>query len=285
MNDFVNLIVVSYNTQKQTRQCLENLLRFTEVPHHIWVIDNGSTDGSKEMLHTLQQQTNAHFTLLENEVNKGYSRAVNQVYGNLDRHGDICYVNSDVYVGPEWAVRFQYHLAHDEQIAAVAPIGRGIGGKQDAANYGAFACTNAYDEQSLLAFNRRRSAAVPSAVTTKSLQGTLLYIRRAAHEQIGGLDPGCECGADDADWCLRARLLGWKLIVALDTWVWHDDHRSFLQLPDRGIRVVDRSWRYFNQKWSGKFNNLSWADLMENSLPSDYPFYQYEEFYTSKSAP
>lgn len=278
MSSSIEVIMVSCNTCEKTARCLALLLKYTDVPFHIWVIDNASTDGSQEMLRTYQHMHPACVTVIENTTNVGYAPAIHQVYVDLHPTSDLCYVNSDVYVGPQWTSRLQRHLMHDPQIAAVAPIGRGIGGRQDLDHQGREWAGNAYSEAVLLAVNATLESVSPCAVTAKTLQGTLLYIRRSAHEEIGGLDPECICGADDADWCLRARLAGWKLVIALDTFVWHDDHSSFRRLEDQGEQWIDCSWAYFNQKWAGRLDHLTWGDLMENATPTDDPVYRYEEF-------
>ncbi|MGE5532412.1 MAG: glycosyltransferase family 2 protein [Bacteroidota bacterium] len=54
-----SLIVVSYNTRPYTELCLRGQLDCTPPPDQIVVIDNGSTDGSAEMLQALQQQARA----------------------------------------------------------------------------------------------------------------------------------------------------------------------------------------------------------------------------------
>ncbi len=278
MENPVTIILISFNTVHKTRQCLDLLIKLTNVPFHIWIVDNASTDGSRNMLREYQQLNPSILSVIENEKNFGYAPAVNQVYPHLDAISDLCYVNSDVYVGPQWIMRLQHHLTHDSQIAAVAPIGRGIGGRQDMISYQLPQSNFAYSEIALAEVNSHLAQITPCAMTTKNLQGTLLYVRRAAHDHIGGLDPGCAYGADDADWCLRARLAGWKLTLALDTFVWHDNHSSFHLLSDLGKSRIDRSWAHFNHKWTGHFEGMTWTDLMENQVPTARPFYQHEEF-------
>ncbi len=299
MMDALDIVVVSFNTRARTDLCLNHLMRYTDLPYHLWVVDNGSSDGSQAMLQHWVGRFNQRMTLLQNPINLGYAEAVQQVYPHLgtaqvepnprnppeqwvatQRH--LAYVNSDVYVGPQWASKLCRHLYRHPRVAAVAPIGRGIGGKQDAIFH--FAADDvvkwesAGPEQAVIQVHAALARANPVAETAKMLQGTLWVIRSDAHLALGGLDAGCVCGADDADWSLRARLAGWQLLIALDTYVWHDNHSSFCTLTDLGQTLVEHSWDYFNHKWAGQFDSLSWDDLMVNTRTTEFPPYVYQSY-------
>ncbi len=282
MSNELFIMVVSFNTCEKTRRCLQCLVAHTDRPYQIGVVDNASTDGSWTMLQEFARQYPNRIVILRNPSNYGYTRAVANLYPLLTPGSDLCHVNSDVYVGPAWASRLQQHLYREPSIAAVAPVAHGIGGWQDFQIHHASNrpdhYPNQYDEAVVADINQRVRDICPSAITAKSLQGTIWMIKRDAYERLGPLDTGCECGADDADWSLRARVQGWKLLVAFNTFVWHDDHSSFSTMPDRGERWIDRSWSYFNHKWTGQFDHLSWSDLMENTVATSFPRYQYEEF-------
>ncbi len=206
-------------------------------------------------------------------------------YPFLPPGAHIAYVNSDVYVGPNWASRLLSHFSWHDRIGAVAPLGRMIGGRQDvsARLNGQLSdwpvIGETYSETDLVAINEYAKRAHPKAESTKSLQGTVLLVNRKLHDEIGGLDPNCILGADDADYSLSARMAGYELLVALDVFVWHDNHSSFNQLSAvEGSTLIDRSWTYFNQKWAGRLPALSWEDLMENHEPTSLPPFAYHDY-------
>ncbi len=274
----LTIIVVSYNTRERTERCITHLFDYTDEPFHLVVVDNASSDGTPEMLADYARRLPHDVTVVQNSQNLGYAPAVGQACSRKWTEGDVCLVNSDLYVGPEWAGRLQSHLYRDGRIAAVAPLGRGIGGRQDFSLYYQEWCQKASIRDYLIDVNHRLTGARPCATTAKCLQGTIWMIKGQALRQLGGLDPGCLAGADDADWCLRARIGGWKLVIAMDVFVWHDDHSSFAELPGQGALWINQSWDYFNHKWHGQFDRLSWADLMENTAVTEHPPFVYEEF-------
>ncbi len=272
------IVVVSFNTRDKTARCIDHLLEYTDLPFHIVVVDNASRDGTRDMLRDYADRFAKDVTVVLNERNVGYAPAVEQGCSHGVATADVCLVNPDLYVGPEWASRLHAHLRREPLAAVVAPLGRGIGGRQDFLLHHPAWCEAAFSRDGLEAVNRRLTGCRPCAVTAKSLQGPMWMMRAEARRQLGGLDPACTTGADDADWCLRARLGGWKLLIALDVFVWHEDHSSFSQLPERGLPSIARSWDYLNQKWKGMFDHLTWEDLMETTVATDLPPFVYEEF-------
>lgn len=71
----VSIILVSYNTEALTRDCLKSIVEKTsDVNYDIWVVDNNSNDNSCEMIKREFPQVH----LLENKENKGFGAANNQ---------------------------------------------------------------------------------------------------------------------------------------------------------------------------------------------------------------
>lgn len=70
----LSIIVVSWNTREVLRRCLESVAAETLVPYEIWLVDNGSTDGSPEMVAT--DFPDVH--LIANNENLGFAAANNQ---------------------------------------------------------------------------------------------------------------------------------------------------------------------------------------------------------------
>jgi N-acetylglucosaminyl-diphospho-decaprenol L-rhamnosyltransferase len=105
----VSVVVVSYNTCEQLRRCLSCV----EPEHQIVVVDNGSTDGSPEMV----RDDFPHATLIANGENRGFGPANNQ--GSRVASGDlILYLNSDAYAAPGAIARLA--CAFDDASVAAA---------------------------------------------------------------------------------------------------------------------------------------------------------------------
>jgi len=70
----ISIIIVSFNSRKFISKCLESISRcFKSLSHEIIIIDNGSIDGTIDLLKEKKE-----ITLVENGKNKGYATACNQ---------------------------------------------------------------------------------------------------------------------------------------------------------------------------------------------------------------
>lgn len=92
----LSIVIVSFNTKKLTKECIESVVKNTKgISYEFLVIDNNSTDDSVNMLKSLSQKLS--LTLIENSKNLGFGAANNQ--GMKKAKGRyILLLNSDTYV-------------------------------------------------------------------------------------------------------------------------------------------------------------------------------------------
>lgn len=87
----VSVIIVNFNTETLTRDCLTSVFRETkEVAFDVWVVDNHSTDGSVAMIRNEFPRVN----LVINDRNLGFG-AANNVAMRRSRARYFCLLNSD----------------------------------------------------------------------------------------------------------------------------------------------------------------------------------------------
>ncbi len=91
MKPDVTVIIVNYNTKELLRNCLTSLLKKTQdINIEVIVSDNGSVDGSIDMVRTLFPQ----IILITNNKNIGFGKANNQAL-KIAKGKYIFYLNSD----------------------------------------------------------------------------------------------------------------------------------------------------------------------------------------------
>lgn len=74
----LSIIIISFNTNKLTSNCVESIKKSKpKLRYEVIVIDNGSTDGSIEVLKKLKK-SNVVNTLISNNNNTGFAKANNQ---------------------------------------------------------------------------------------------------------------------------------------------------------------------------------------------------------------
>ena len=75
-----------------------------------------------------------------------------------------------------------------------------------------------------------------NSLETKLLMGVCLAMRREVLDEHGLFDEAMELGADDLEFFWRTRELGYKLLVAQDTFVQHEQGHSFASLDRLEVR-------------------------------------------------
>lgn len=87
----VSIIIVNYNTKNLTENCLKSVFEQTKgISFEVIVSDNGSTDGSIEMIKSKFPQV----ALIENNANLGFGAANNRAL-KIAKGKYIFYLNSD----------------------------------------------------------------------------------------------------------------------------------------------------------------------------------------------
>lgn len=94
VNPLVSVIVPCYNHEKYIIQCIESVINQTYKNIEIIVIDDGSSDGSREILSNLQLKYN--FNLIF-QGNKGLSNTLTDVIKNIANGKYITICSSDDY--------------------------------------------------------------------------------------------------------------------------------------------------------------------------------------------
>jgi len=93
----IDIVIVNYNGMETLPQCLEGLFCSTSGPVNIIIVDQGSTDGSKEYL---KKKRVSHLIL--NTYNTGIADGKNQGI-IVGRHDWICFLNPAIRItDPLW---------------------------------------------------------------------------------------------------------------------------------------------------------------------------------------
>jgi GT2 family glycosyltransferase len=111
------VVIVSWNTCELTRNCLRTLYpELIDLDNEVWVVDNGSYDGSVEMLKREFPQAR----LIENRENRGFARANNQILRKAK--GDFyLLLNTDTIIPGGSIVGLYNFMEKNPQVGAAGP--------------------------------------------------------------------------------------------------------------------------------------------------------------------
>jgi O-antigen biosynthesis protein len=213
----ITIVIITYNQYEYTKQCIESIKKFTKIPYKILVIDNGSTDKTRDYLKTL---TNVDVIL--NDENHGFPVACNQaVTSSYDDY--VVILNNDVVVTEGWLERMVEIAESNSDIGLVGPVSNKVSGLQIdiEAKYDSIDKMHLYARK-VLEKNYGQVQPFPRIAFLCTL------IRRDVFDRIGGLDERFSPGNyEDDDFCLRAQLAGYKTVIAKDVFIHHYGSKSF----------------------------------------------------------
>lgn len=236
----VSIVVVTYNNLPFTKLCLTSLFgNTTWPPFELIVVDNASTDGTREYLWQLRGGT-----VIYHPVNKGFAPANNR--GLAAAKGDVLVLlNNDTVVPPNWLPRLVAHL-DDPSVGLVGPVTNRIGNEAEVET-----TYRTYGEMVEFAADHCRAHdGVSFEIPMPAM--FCLALRRDAYERIGPLDERFEVGMlEDDDYARRARAAGYRLLCAEDAFVHHFGQASFGKLVPDGsyMRLLEANRKRFAEKW------------------------------------
>jgi GT2 family glycosyltransferase len=95
LRDFVSVTIVTYNSGRFIRRCLEAVLEQKYAEMEVIVIDNASTDGTQDILEHFEDRC----AVVYNDENLGFAAAQNQAI-SLSRGEWVLTLNPDVFLLP-----------------------------------------------------------------------------------------------------------------------------------------------------------------------------------------
>lgn len=241
----VTITIATWNRAELVLACLASLAASEGVAHEEIVIDNASTDDTRARIA-------AGFpgvTVIANATNEGYARANNRGIERA-RGRYVLVLNNDAAVFPDTLHRMTEFM---DQRPLVGAATCAILPAPDARD--PIPCTNRYFPSArrvlfenlaqftgLAGLLRRTPLAEPLFGYSRALDreqrveqitGAFLFVRRAAIEAVGPMDPEYFLYLEEADWCYRLRQAGWEVAYTPAARAVHLGSRSTASLAGR----------------------------------------------------
>lgn len=211
------VIILNWNAAPDTIRCVRDLSSWRKVRPIIWVVDNGSTDGSADVI----ASECPHICLIRNSTNRGFAGGNNRgIHEALSTgHWPILLLNNDARIAEENVILLIETLQSDPYVGFVGPLlfsdpgGRllAAGGRNPVLHHHSHILT---------------LKPGPPIQEVDYVVGTVILVRPEVLFQIGLLDEAYFFSMEVADLCMRARRKGYVSVVDIRARAYHNLHRS-----------------------------------------------------------
>ena len=218
----VTALVLAWNGLALTRATLDSLAR-CRLPEgwalHLMVVDNASTDGTPAAIAAAYPQVE----LLALPENRRFAGGNNAGLARAHERGDdpVMLINNDVLADPGLIERLLMALEQTPGAGAASPLIYHAA-PTDVVWYAGGRCTPWLAHTSHVGIRERDRGQWRSIEDTGYLTGCCLLATREVWQEVGLLDERYFIYAEDADWSLRARAAGHRLLFVPTARLWHE---------------------------------------------------------------
>jgi GT2 family glycosyltransferase len=237
----LTVILVNWNTREMLRDCLTTVFAGQgALSMQVIVVDNGSTDGSCQMLARDFPQV----ALISNPKNRGFAAANNQGL-RLARGRHVLLLNTDTLVqGDVLAAAVAWLEAHPQAGVLGPRVLNRDGTVQDSVKgWPGFG----YLMRQTLGLGRSRppNLGLVAEAAVPVVSGCAMFVRRTALARVGLLDEAFFFYGEETDWCRRFLAAGWSVHFAPVGEIVHFgggaarrlDHRRDVLLTEGTVRL------------------------------------------------
>jgi GT2 family glycosyltransferase len=250
----VDIVVITFNGIRHVEGCFRALERTNYPNYQVILLDNGSTDGSGDLV----ANRFPYCRIIRTGKNLGFAGGNNvAMRRSLEGQAEfIVLINDDAYIcDPEWLSRAVAVATADPLIGMVGfEVTQGSG---------------VYDESS----NQARTESVVQAQATNLIEGCSLFIRSDVLRRIGLFDEIYFMYAEEDDLEVRAKLAGFSL-VRINSAIFHIGGSTSRKYPIRIAYYQARNYLRFALKNLGALRALgrivALCDILCNPFPLLY---------------
>ena len=252
----ISVCIVTYKAREYLRECLVSLGENAQrIQYEVIVVDNGSQDGTKELLEREFQKT----WFIEKETNAGFTRPMNQAM-QVSNGRYILQLNPDTVVLSDALENMVKFMDEYPEVGICGPkvLNRDLtlqkscrrGESRPWAVLSYFlGLAQLFPDRKLFGEYQMSYMDEDEIHAVAGVAGSCMLIRRDVIKQIGYLDERFFAYQEDADLCFRAREVGWKIYYYPDAQIIHYGGKGGSRVhPYRSIYEWHKSyWLYYRK--------------------------------------
>jgi O-antigen biosynthesis protein len=213
-----DLIIPVHNQYPYTRNLIEGIYRYTDLPFHIYIIDNASTDETVD-LHKIYTH---NISIVRNRENRGWYGGINQGF-DLGRNPYVVFMSNEIEVSQGWMGNLITFLDTHPRIGAVGPLNSSPNDWQCVdrvresmvSQIPNFLTEDLHERNRILKYHFNRAGILVEGM----LAFSCMVLKRRTVNEVGPLDEDFSEEGDMDAYCRRLRKSGYVLGLSLDTYV------------------------------------------------------------------
>ena len=236
-----SIIIPVFNQLEYTKQCIAELYKYTpNALYELIIIDNNSTDGTKEYLSGISEI----YKVVRNKDNFGYAKACNQG-AKLAVGKFLVFLNNDTVPTAGWLESLIDCAQSDEEVGIV---GSKLLYPDGTIQHAGIEIINGIPDHPL----RHSPGDAPEANVLRELDmvtGACVLIKKEIFAKCRGFDEKYRNGVEDVDLCLKVRNNGYKVIYNPKSTLFHHEGKTAGRFDH-----VRENLEIFYQRWGKRFD-------------------------------
>lgn len=209
-----DIIIPVWNELAFTKDCIDSIRKNTDSDYRLVIIDNASQSDTKNYLEGVKASGEFSVTLIRNDENLGFVKAVNQGI-NASNAPFVCLLNNDTLVAKGWLKEMIDIADSAGDIGIINPSSNNLGQRPASG-----------EPIELYAEKFRQSAG--QFVELGAAIGFCMLIKREVISKVGLFDEIYGMGNfEDTDFSRKAVNEGYRCVRACGAYVYHRENSSF----------------------------------------------------------
>jgi len=266
MNKLVHIIILNWNGFEDTIECVESCLRLDYSPYEIVIVDNGSDDGSENIL----RKRFPGLKLIQTGANLGYAGGNNVGirYAINEKPDYVWLLNNDTVVDSK-ALSALVSTAESE--ASIGMTGSKILSYSQPSHllYAGGLVDMSIGSTEHVGMGCKDTGQFNESQETAYITGCSLLVKRPVIENIGLMNEAYFLYFEETEWCTKAKRAGYRLIYVPESVVLHKESVSTGKIKGAVLYYLTRNRLYFisqngtGVKWLKRFG-IDFFDLLKH---------------------
>ncbi len=217
-NRKVAIVILNWNNFEDTKECLDSLKKIDYPNYEVIVVDNGSEDGSAEKI----ARAFPHIKLIRNRENLGFAEGNNVGIKEALKDGPsyILLLNNDTVVDGNMLSKLVGSFESDTSVGIAGPKIYYYGQTNIIWSAGV-RYDRIFMRPLFIGYREKDSDRFSKLKNVDEVSACAMLIRKEVIEKIGYLDEKFFTTAEDSEYCIRAKMAGYRIFFIPEAKVWH----------------------------------------------------------------